>query len=68
MFLKDQNTVRKARSNVEEDTTPPLLDGFDTEYETEEGVATAYDSDGEPQDNTSVEHMVSTLSTPRSGK
>ena len=36
MFLKDQNTVRKARSNVEEDTTPPLLDGFDTEYETEE--------------------------------
>ena len=33
-----------------------------------QGVATAYDSDGEPQDNTSVEHMVSTLSTPRSGK
>ncbi|GFN80585.1 protein stand still [Plakobranchus ocellatus] len=36
-----------------------------------QGVATAYDSDGEPdvepQDNTSVEHMVSPLSTPRSG-
>ncbi|GFO03780.1 hypothetical protein PoB_003028500 [Plakobranchus ocellatus] len=39
MFLKDQDTVRKARSNVEEETTQPLLDDFDAEFETQVRIA-----------------------------
>ncbi|GFO30794.1 hypothetical protein PoB_005729900 [Plakobranchus ocellatus] len=39
MFLRDQDTVRKARSNVEEETTQPLLEDFDAEFETQVRIA-----------------------------